>query len=503
MEIRFQNGGPEHWQADLLLALGCEDEDLLVQNPELAKACPWLKESTGLNDFKATKGEQCLLYGPGADLPIARVLLLGMGKREEVDLAALRLSLAQGLQRCAKLGLKSALLMESLLARFGGGRERLLEEAVCAAKLSLYEFCVLKTKADEPEGPQWLALGQESTESQEAALLAVRRGEHSASVVSLARDLANMPGNLLYPATLADRARDLAQSHGLGLEILDEKALEAEGLFCLLGVGQGSAHPPRLIILEYAPKGHEAEKPLIFIGKGITFDSGGICLKPAANMHEMKCDMSGASAVLAALCSLADEAVPRRIIGILPCAENLPDGRAFRPGDVLTCASGETVEVINTDAEGRLALCDALAYAQKRWTPQAIIDIATLTGACAVALGKGLAGLFCANAGLAERIEAAGAVCGENFWTLPLWQPYAEQLKSEVADIRHTGSREGGAITAALFLEHFLKPGALWAHLDIAGVDWNSKATALCPEGASGFGARTLLEFGRMGLGQN
>ncbi|WP_301098067.1 M17 family metallopeptidase, partial [uncultured Desulfovibrio sp.] len=190
----------------------------------------------------------------------------------------------------------------------------------------------------------------------------------------------------------------------------------------------------------------------------------------------------------------------RRVVGLLACAENMPDGGAYRPGDVLTAANGDSVEVINTDAEGRLALCDALAWAQKRWTPAAIVDIATLTGACAVALGTGLAGLFCDDDGLAERLAAAGATGGEHFWRLPLWRPYADQLKSEVADIRHTAGREGGAITAALFLRHFVREGELWAHLDIAGVDWNAKATPLCPEGASGFGARTLLELARGGI---
>lgn len=268
----------------------------------------------------------------------------------------------------------------------------------------------------------------------------------------------------------------------------------------LLAVGQGSARPPRLVVLEHAPEGHEQDKPLILVGKGITFDSGGISLKPAANMQQMKCDMTGAADVLAAIAALAEEDAPRRVVGLLACAENMPDGKATRPGDVVRAAGGDTVEITNTDAEGRLVLCDALAYAQKQWTPAAMVDIATLTGACAVALGTELAGLFCDDTDLAERIRAAGGVGGENYWRLPLWQPYAEQLKSEVADICHTGPREGGAINAALFLKHFVREGVRWAHLDIAGVDWNAKKTPLCPAGASGFGARTLLELARGGV---
>jgi leucyl aminopeptidase len=265
-------------------------------------------------------------------------------------------------------------------------------------------------------------------------------------------------------------------------------------------VGQGSARPPRLVVLEHAPEGRGQEKPLIFVGKGITFDSGGLCIKTAAGMGEMKGDMAGAAAVLAVTAMAARENAPRRLIGLLACAENMPGGRAMRPGDVVRTVNGDTVENANTDAEGRLALCDALSWAQKEWTPAAVIDIATLTGACAVALGRGLAGLFCDDAELAERIRAAGGACGEPWWELPLWKPYAEYLKSEVADICHTGPREGGAIHAALFLRHFVDESTRWAHLDIAGTDWAEKSSALCPKGATGFGTRTLLELARGGV---
>ena len=312
----------------------------------------------------------------------------------------------------------------------------------------------------------------------------------------LARDLATTPSNLLYPQALAEKAQELSRDAGFVCSVLDEEALEREGMGCLLAVGQGSRRPPRLVVVEHAPKGHEQDKPLILVGKGITFDSGGISLKPAAHMYQMKSDMTGAATVLATVTALAREGAPRRVIGLLTCAENMPDGGAVRPGDVVRAANGDTVEIQNTDAEGRLALCDA----QKTWTPAAVVDIATLTGARAVALGTGLAGLFCDDADLAERIRAAGGACGEDFWPLPLWQPYAEQLKSQVADICHIGPREGGAINAALFLRHFVQEGVRWAHLDIAGVDWAAKTTPLCPEGPTAFGARTLLELARGGV---
>lgn len=500
MDIRFQNLGPEQWKAEVMLAPICQDEDMLEACPELDKAAPWLAVAPALRDFKGKADELALLHGH-PDLAVPRVLAVGLGPRETLDLHGVRKAVASAVRRCRQQGYSSILLPEPALARLPGGRERLVEESVCAALLGLYRFAGLKKPADdEPADPQWLALGFDGQSVPDGAHAAARRGENAAGAVRLTRDLATTPGNLLYPEKLALRAQELAGELGFQCTVLDEAELEKEGMGALLAVGQGSARPPRLVVLEHAPGGHEQEKPLIFVGKGITFDTGGISLKPAANMQQMKADMTGAAAVLAAVAALAREGAPRRVIGLMACAENMPDGRAMRPGDVVRAASGDSVEILNTDAEGRLVLCDALAYAQKQWTPAALVDIATLTGACAVALGTQLAGLFCDDEDLSERIRAAGGVCGEEYWPLPLWKPYTEQLKSEVADICHMGPREGGAINAALFLQHFVHEGVRWAHLDIAGVDWATKATALCPVGPSGFGARTLVELARGGV---
>ncbi len=500
MEIRFQNLGWENWKAGIMLAFSCEGADMLAENPELDKACPWLAVAPALRDFKGKTGELCLLHGH-PDLAIPRVLAIGLGSREELTPAALRAATGAAMQKCASLGIESVLLPEPFLSRLPGGPERLVEECVCSALLSLYKFTELKTaSADNTTSPQWLAIGFNGDTVPDGGQSAARRGELSAWAVCLARDLDNLPGNRLYPEALAMRADRLAGEYGFSCRVMDENALDEAGMGCILSVGRGSVHPPRLVVLEHAPAGHEQEKPIILVGKGITFDSGGICIKPAAKMDQMKCDMSGAAAVLSVICASARENTPRRVIGIMACAENMPDGRAYRPGDVLDCANGETVEVVNTDAEGRLVLCDALAWAQKNWTPAAIIDIATLTGACAIALGSELGGLFCDDDELAGRIMACGKATGNNFWRLPLWKGYEDQLKSNVADIRNTGAREGGAITAALFLRHFIRKGELWAHLDIAGVDWNAKNDALCPEGASGFGVRPLLDLVRGGL---
>lgn len=499
MEIRFQSQGPESWGAEALLAFAFEEDELSKDCPWLLKACPWLAASPALKDFRGKKDEEALCYAP-ADSAIQRVLLRGLGKRGGLSLAVLRDATGMGMRKARSLGLKSVIIPEPALARLPGGRERLLQESVFAALISLYRFTELKTKTEglAPD-PEWLALGFDGAPS-DADQNAVRRGEADAWALGLARDLDNLPGNLLYPELLALKAANLAHENGFSCSILSDNGLYEAGMGCMLAVGSGSVHPPRLIILEYAPEGHENDKPLLFIGKGLTFDSGGLCLKPAQNMYQMKCDMSGAAACLAAITALAREKAPRRLVCLLACAENMPSGSAYRPGDILISASGMSVEVINTDAEGRLVLCDAIAYAQKRWTPAAMVDIATLTGACAVALGKNIAGLFCDDAAFAERVSNIGAVSGENFWRLPLWEPYEKDLKSQIADIAHTASREGGAITSALFLKSFVESGLPWAHLDIAGVDWMDKDSPLCPVGATGFGTRSLLELARGGL---
>ena len=500
MELRFQCLGPEHWKADILLAPVCQGEVLHEASPALDKAAPWLAIAPAAHDFHGKKNELALMHGhPQQAVP--RVLAVGLGKREDMTPAVLREALAAAVRFCRERGYQSLLLPEPLLTRLPGGQDRLVEESAYAALLALYDFRDLKKEDPEaPRDPQWLTLAFEGDYVPDGPHAAARRGERAAQAVMLARDLANTPPNMLAPEDLAERASRIAQQQGLRCTVLDEEAMRAENMGALLAVGKGSARPPRLVVLEYAPEGHEQDKPLVLVGKGITFDTGGICLKPGAKMHAMKCDMTGAATVLAVLTALAEEDVPRRVVGLLACAENMPDGGACRPGDVVRAASGDTVEIQNTDAEGRLVLCDALSYAQKMWTPAAVVDIATLTGACAVALGTEVAGLFSDDDALAERIVAAGQVGGEHFWRLPLWKGYEKNLKSQVADICHMGPREGGAIHAALFLKHFVSDGVRWAHLDIAGVDWADGVQPLGVAGATGFGARTLLELARGGV---
>ena len=499
MDIRFQVGGPAAWKADIGLLFVCREDAPVDSQPELAEAAPWFTIAPGLRDFRGEKEEGLLMYGL-PDLPLPRLLMTGLGPRDACTLDVFRLAVAGAVRRCKDLGLASILLSAPSLERLPGGGLRLLEEAVFAACTSLYngkKWQTRKDKDEEKPDPAWLALGFTEAFVPDEARTMARRGEHCACGLALARDLANTPSNLLNPAALASRAEELAKRHNMRCEIFDKAAIEAHGMGGLLAVGAGSANEPRLVILEYCPDGCEEQKPLTLVGKGLCFDSGGLSLKPALNMHHMKGDMGGAAAILGALEVVALDAIPRRIAAVLACAENMPDGNALRPGDVVTTLAGLNVEVLNTDAEGRMVLCDALCYAQRRFAPETLVDIATLTGACAVALGSQMAGLFCTDAALKEHLHTLGASVSDHVWPMPLWEPYKELLKSEVADLANIGPREGGAINAAIFLKQFVEHDVRWAHIDMAGTDRTEKGSVLAPVGGSGYGVRLLVELAR------
>ena len=322
---------------------------------------------------------------------------------------------------------------------------------------------------------------------------AVSRGVTIGTAANLARELANQPSNLLPPAVFAERAVEAVAEFGVATEVLDETAIRKLGMGLLLGVGQGSAAPPRLLVMRHEPPDAPADPVLGLIGKGVTFDTGGISIKPAAGMEWMKSDMAGGAAVVGAMRAIGALSAPRRVLGIVPMAENMPGGRATRPGDILTGAGGTTVEVLNTDAEGRLILGDALWYARQCGATH-LVDVATLTGACVVALGGAASGLFARPAAWNDALQAAGARAGERVWPLPLFEEYREQLRSELADLKNIGGREGGACTAAAFLEAFTD-GLPWAHLDIAGTAWIEKPREDAAAGATGVMVRTLTEL--------
>jgi leucyl aminopeptidase len=363
-----------------------------------------------------------------------------------------------------------------------------------AEGLTLAEFDggSYKTAGYDPFELTALSIGVE-----EGTLAAAERAAHRGRVIgvhcNMARQLDNEPGNTLTPSTFAERLSAMARTGGLTVDVLDHHELERLGMGMLLGVGRGSAEPPCLVAIRYEPPGAAASPVLGLVGKGITFDTGGISIKPAADMDRMKDDMAGGAAVACAVCALAELKAPIRVIAVIPIAENMPGGRAIRPGDVLKSASGKTVEIINTDAEGRLILGDALWYAQHLGATH-LVDIATLTGAVNVALGKITSGLFGTPSGFVEHVREVGERVGDRCWPLPLFDEYKDQLRSEIADMMNTGGRPAGAITAALFLKEFTG-GLPWIHLDIAGTSWAEENKPFMPKGPTGVGVRTLIEL--------
>ncbi len=312
--------------------------------------------------------------------------------------------------------------------------------------------------------------------------------------VSLTRELVTEPANIIYPESFVERCRHLAEL-GVEIEVLDEAAMAALGMGSLLGVSQGSRREAQLLVMRWDGTGGAEKTPVAFVGKGVTFDTGGISLKPPPGMEDMKWDMGGAGAVAGTMLALAKRKAKAHVVGVCGLVENMPGGNAQRPGDVVTSMSGQTIEVINTDAEGRLVLCDAMTWVQKKYAPKVMIDLATLTGAIIISLGNEYAGMFCNDDDLAGQLNAAGKAAGDPLWRMPLLPAYDKLIDSPIADIKNVGPREGGSITAAQFLQRFVDDGVKWAHLDIAGMVWASKPGAVWDKGATGFGVRLLDRF--------
>ena len=312
--------------------------------------------------------------------------------------------------------------------------------------------------------------------------------------LSFTRELVSEPANILYPESFVERCRARVAPLGVEIEVLGEAQMAELGMGALLGVGQGSVKPPRLLAMRWNG-GEAGAKPLVLVGKGITFDTGGISIKPAQGMEGMKWDMGGAGAVAGTMVALAGRKAKANVVGVCVLAENMPDGNAQRPGDVVTSMSGQTIEVINTDAEGRLVLADAITWAQRQYKPEVVVDLATLTGAMIISLGHEYGGLFSNDDGLAGQLDAAGRASGDKLWRMPLGEPYDKLIESPIADMKNVGPREGGSITAAQFLQRFVEDGTKWAHLDIAGMVWADKASHLYDKGATGFGVALLDRY--------
>jgi leucyl aminopeptidase len=437
--------------------------------------------------FAGSPYEQLFTPISGDGWRARRALWVGLGPRREVTAEQLRRAATIGglVARQRRFGSIAIVARSSPAVPDSRAVQALTEGAV----LANYEGTSYKT-SDEPM--PWLDR-VEIRVSVEADGVAVERGRVLAECTNMARALSNEPGNVLTPREFAERAAKLARNADLKVEVLDEKKIAQLKMGMLMGVARGSSEPPRLVVLRYEPKKAAHKAVLGLVGKGITFDTGGISIKPADNMDKMKDDMSGGAAVLGAMLAVAKLRAPVRCIGIIPTTENMPGGRAMKPGDILTSAEGKTVEVLNTDAEGRLILGDAMWYARKLGVTH-LVDIATLTGACVVALGKTTSGLFGRPAAWVEQVRRASERAGDRSWPMPLFDDYKDLLRSEIADFTNTGGRPGGAISAAVFLKEFAGD-VPWVHMDIAGTAWAEETKPYQPKGATGVGVRTLAEL--------
>jgi len=451
---------------------------------------------TGLGDFKAKGGTSKVIYG-NDQTAAKRILLVGLGEKKKATLDTIRNAAAHAAKTSVELKAKT---MSLALHRAFGGRfdlssmGRAFGEGIYFGSYRYDEFVT------ENENGRLGSLKVELIDPDSEKLKKLKKGLSNGIAIgkaqSYARTLANRPANVITPAELAAAAKELARgSKRLSCTVFDEKQMAAKKMGGVLAVGSGSQNKPRFIILKYSPPGKAASNlpTVALVGKAITFDSGGISIKPSANMDEMKLDKSGGIAVLGAIKALAELAPPVNVFGIVPSAENMPSGTSYRPGDIINTFSGKTVEVQNTDAEGRMILCDAISYAVKQKC-DVIIDIATLTGACVVALGKYMAGLMGNDNRVIKDLQKASQASGEKVWPMPSSEEYAKEMKSKIADLKNIGSRWGGACTAAAFLGQFAGD-TKWAHLDIAGVWSFEKATEYTSEGASAFGVRLLTTY--------
>ncbi len=469
MEYGIESGFLEQVATSCLVVGVLESQQLTPAGRYLDEVSGgFLSEILRLGDMEGRLGQTLLLHRV-PNVVAERLLLVGAGKESEFGDSQYRDVIIKMVNALRDTGAGDAVSALAELPLRGRSLHECLRLATETAENAAYRFDALKSKKEET--PRKLARIAWRVASEDATLAAqaVREAEAISHGVYLARNLANLPGNFCTPSYLADQARLLAESfpERMALEVLEREDMERLKMGALLAVAQGSREPPKCILLQYLG-GKTGDKPVALVGKGITFDSGGISLKPGDKMDEMKFDMSGAASVLGVMKAVAELALPINLVGIIPTTENMPGGKAIKPGDVVTSLSGQTIEILNTDAEGRLILCDALTLAEQRFAPIVTIDIATLTGACVVALGRHPSGLFANHEPLAEDLKKAGRASGDRVWEFPLWEEYQEQLKSNFADMSNIGGREGGAITAACFLARYTKT-LHWAHLDIAG----------------------------------
>jgi leucyl aminopeptidase len=491
MNIKVEKGRAEKFPCELLLLFSFESPEQL-EGPVQKVDLEWegfISTLMKQGDFKGELFEARLFHTQGT-LPAKRVVLTGLGKKGEFDLEKWRGAASKAGQFIRNSGTKQFVFPIKKMESFS--EAELAESFVTGILLGVYQFNEFKTLERDKikEISEGILLGEMD---EEIKLIGdgLRTGKIISEAVYMARDLVNGPSNQVTPTILAKKAQQIANEHGMEIQVFEVSQVEAMGMGAFVAVAQGSQEPGKFIVLEYN-KGKGLDT-IALVGKGITFDSGGISIKPSENMDRMKDDMSGAAAVLATLQAASKLQLPLHLVGVMPATENLPSGKAYKPGDILKTLSGQTVEVISTDAEGRLILSDALTYSL-RYQPKAIIDLATLTGACVIALGDFVIGLLGNDRSLLKRIEEASIKTGEKVWELPLWEEYFEYLKSDVADFRNVGTRAAGAIIGGIFLSKFVEK-IPWAHLDIAGPASIEKERPYVPRGGTGVGVRLLLQL--------
>ncbi len=475
-----------------IFCIGCfEGSDRFPKNyrlePVLAES---LKKLIAQKKFSGKCGESHMtLFSRSKSAPV--VLFIGLGKKEKYRLQCIRTATAKLLAQTKGLQYETAAVdLDSFAQTFSVAQTA--GAVVEGARLSSYRFDKYKTKPVPKKG---IALTMISADENNAKLIrsTVKEAEIICEGVCFTRDIANEPANVMTPPALAKAAVEMAAANGLDCMVLDLEEIKMLGMGGMLGVSQGSTYPPQFIIIENRVEGNQP--PLVLVGKGVTFDTGGISIKPSNNMDHMKFDMCGAAAVLGAMKAIANLNVPVKVVGLVPVVENMPGSKAQRPGDIIKCLNGKTVEVLNTDAEGRLILADALAYAE-RYKPRALVNIATLTGACSATFADLATGLMSTDESLAKRLKEIGDLVGERMWELPLWDEYFDLIKATYADIQNISKKSAGTITAGMFLKEFADHTKSWAHLDVAGTAWiEGGAKPLTPIGATGVGVRTFVRL--------
>lgn len=493
MEIKTYTIPIAESDADICLIYAFEEEATLIDTTDSLDQVldGAIRDVIATGDFTGKNGQLNIFY-PRKAAKTKRVFLVGLGKKDKLTADGIRRAVGTAIRKAREL--KAGRVASVAIHHPSIDLLNTTRAIVEAALLSAYKYHGQKSDSTGENFPT--ALDIHAAEETEAIQQGIKTGVAFASGAILSRDMVNLPPNICTPIYITSMARNMADRVGLKMQVFDRDAMDELRMGALLAVAQGSANPPRFIVLEHNADQAEQLETIVLVGKGVTFDTGGYSIKSADGMVGMKADMSGAAAVIGAMQTIAMLNLPLHVVGLAPAAENMISSTAYRPQDVITASNGKTIEIISTDAEGRLLLADALVYA-KRYNPKAVVDIATLTGSCVVALGPVAAGLFCTDAGLRDKLMSAADATQEKLWELPLFPEYKKALESDTADLKNTGGRNGGVGTSAVFLQQFIDYPA-WAHIDMAGVMSDvADNPYVPPKGASGYGARLLAEFAK------